>query len=241
MSVKEAADLLNVSPPRIYRALSPRAGTLSSVGRGGLRLDDRDLAGLVERWGFVPRVVREVLDDRSAVFVLAVLVRHPLGLRSARAVAREARLSAGGALAALGRLLHLGLVSFDHHRVLEGEVRDVQLWRLRIRSPRWTRLAPVLSSVLLPKGAGGRRPSRASVPARFGHLFWNEDVRALDPRRHGRFIAERVLGSTDTQALAWLADAVSADDILAASRARGTSPRTAGLARALALGGSGSS
>ncbi|MGH7749829.1 MAG: DUF6922 domain-containing protein, partial [Candidatus Dormibacteria bacterium] len=64
--------------------------------------------------------------------------------------------------------------------------------------------------------------------------FWDTDPSRLDPIEHGAYIAERILRSSDSQALAWLVAAVPPDALKAAARRRGLSKGQRRLALALA-------
>jgi DNA-binding transcriptional ArsR family regulator len=166
------------------------------------------------------------------VFVLAALGRRPFGLRSARAVARVAGVSPTTATQALAVLLAGGLVERRTDCVAEGEPRDVTVWTVRWSTPEWLAVATTMGRVVLPMRGLSRRQLR--VPRRLSHLFWNADLTTLDVSEHGRYVADRILRSDDSQALAWLAAHVAADDILAATGGRGMDPRAAALGRLLA-------
>lgn len=232
-SVAEASQLLGVSEPRIYRALAsgPRAATRPR-GRP-TRVPPEVVAGLLRRWGWVPRELRETDLSREEVFVLAALSRSPLGLRSARSVARRAAIAPATAAKALSALCGRGLVQERQVRVVEGEVADIKVWALNWRARPWRVVAPLVAGVLLPAPTCSA-PRQRSVPSRFAHLFWNEDTAHLDVERDGTMIAERILRSNDTEAIAWAGGAIPPASLRRVRGLRNIPPRVAALADALA-------
>ena len=44
----------------------------------------------------------------------------------------------------------------------------------------------------------------AELPASVGSLFWDIDIRTLDPEKHVRYVLERVMEYGDTGAVEWL-------------------------------------
>ncbi|MGH3875239.1 MAG: MarR family transcriptional regulator [Pseudonocardiaceae bacterium] len=178
------------------------------------------------------RVTPVVADLRSSqVQVLAALARAPLGLRSGRAVARSAGMSATTAIRAVRELIDLGLAEVRHETLAEGTAREAEVIYANVTHPRWPALAPRLAAVR--PGRGLRRASRR-VPARLAHLFWNAPIREIDLAEHGSYVARRVLLDGDTQALAWAAEALTAADWHEAARGRGLDPRRRALAENLA-------
>ena len=101
------------------------------------------------------------------------------------------------------------------------------------RAPEWKTLATRMASVLLPATAAAT-PAQRSVPSRFAHLFWNEDTAQLDVERNGTMIAERILGSGDAEAIAWVRAAIAPSHLRRVRGLRNISPRVAALADALA-------
>jgi len=234
LSVREASRLLGVSEPRVYRALAGQGVTVSRE-LPDAKVPHRTVAKLVRRWGWVPPALRDVGLSREEVFVLAALTRSPLGLRSARSVARAASIAPASAAKALASLSEQGLVEERVQRVAEGGVRDILVWKVARGGAAWRKLSAAMTEVILadPKT---EPPSQASVPSRFAHLFWNEDTGKLDVERDGTLIAERILSSYDAQAIAWAARAISPAHLRRVSGLRNISPRVAGLADALAAG-----
>lgn len=172
---------------------------------------------------------------REEVFVLAALSRSPLGLRSARSVARRCGVAPTTAAKALASLEEQGLVRECVERVIEGEVTDLPVWRLDWRSPAWRAIATAIAAVELPAPAAAPRRQR-SVPSRLAHLFWNEDTSRLDVERHGVMIADRILRSGDAEAIAWAGSAIQPADLRRVRGLRNTPPRVVALGDALAGG-----
>lgn len=229
LAASGAADLLGTTVPRVYRAV--RDGKVPHVvdSRGHLRFSAEAVELLRRRWGYAP-TIKDL--SREQVFVLAALSRRPLGLCSARAVARAAGVSPTTASRALRALADAGYVERRTQRVAEGGARDVDVWVVRWGSEQWRRVASDLGRCVLP--APRPDPRQRRLPRRLGHLFWNVDLGQLDVVRDGRLIAGRVLRSDDAQALAWLAATIDPADIEAASRERGLDPKRASLGRLLA-------
>lgn len=224
----QVARELRVSIPRLHRAV--RDGIVAAERTSGrhLRFSPEALDALRRAWGWCPPVAGLT---REETFVLAALSRRPLGLRSARAVARAACVSATTASRCLARLRARGYVTHRNVRVAEGRARDVAVWTVRWGSARWLRVAAEIGRCVLPETDGSRT---GRVPRRLAHLFWNVDVDALDPVRDAYYIADRLLRVGDAQGLAWLARAVPREAIVAATRGRGLDARRAALGRVLA-------
>ncbi len=165
--------------------------------------------------------------------MLAALSRSPLGLRSARSVARRASVTPTTAVRALASLAERALVQERVERLVEGEVADLAVWRVNWRSPEWRKVATAVGAVVLPEGQARPRRQR-SVPSRFAHLFWNEDTSQLDVERDGVTIAERILGSSDAEAISWAAAAVPPACLRRVKDLRNVAPEVAALADALA-------
>ncbi len=233
-SVAETSRLLGISEPSIYRALAknwPVDGTTKTSGR----VTPEAVAGLLRRLGWIPSELRHGDLTREEVFVLTALSRSPLGLRSARSVARRAAIAPATASKALESLSGQGLVQERTERVVEGEVVDIKIWNLSWRSPLWRALAPVIARVVLPSPRQPA-PRQRSVPSRFAHLFWNEDTAHLDVERDGTMIAERILRSNDAEAIAWAGGAIPPASLRKVRGLRNIPPRVADLADALAGG-----
>lgn len=227
-SAAQLARELGTNTPRLLRAVR-RLGLDPARGeRGALRLTSADALLLADELGIAVAVPGL---RRSQVLALAALARAPMGLRSARAVARASGLSPTAAGIALGELLDLGLAETRQQTVAEGRARTVEITYPNLAAPRWPDLAPLLAQVVLRPVVP---PVPRRVPARLAHLFWNAPPGQIDLAVHGPYIARRVLRDGDTQALAWAAQALTAADWTEAGRARGLAPRQRALAANLA-------
>jgi DNA-binding MarR family transcriptional regulator len=227
----QVARELSTTVPRVLRAV--RGGGIPTVRRGNRFLfDAAGVKALRQRLGATPRIPGLTRED---VLVLAALGRRPFGLGSVRAVARASGVSPTTAGRSLRRLVDQGYVARETVRVAEGKARDVTVWTVRWAAPSWLRVAAKAGQVLLP--AESPAPARASgrgLPARLGHLFWNETPQSLDLDRHADLVADRILRSNDPEAHAWMLQRLPEKAILQATRTRGLDPRRARLGRLLA-------
>jgi DNA-binding transcriptional ArsR family regulator len=239
ISAPELATQLGTTLPRIHRAV--RNGLIQPVPSSSrrLRFTADAIAVLRLRWGWTPIHVPGHMDgaDRGAhtreeMLALAALSRRPLGLRSARAVARVAGISPTTASRVLAVLAEQGLVTHTSVRVVEGTVRDITIWTVLWRSPAWRRLAGIVGQIVLPTAPP--TPSGNPVPARLWHLFWDTDPRALRLDRHGPYIIDRVLRANDLEALAWMTRTAEAGSLRRASKRRGLTVQQRHLATLIA-------
>lgn len=226
-SAAQAARNLGTTTPRLLRAAARLGLYPQRTGGKALRLTATDVAHLAAELGTTTRITGL---RRSQVLTLTALARAPMGLRSARAVARAAGLSPTAAGRALHELAALDLVESRLVTVAEGRAQDVRIHFANLTHPRWPALAPVLAGVDL---RPTRRPTPSRVPKRLRHVFWNAPGE-IDPAVHGPYIARRVLRDGDSQAIAWAAGALTAADWRDAARARGLHPRQRALAENLA-------
>ncbi|MHB8508962.1 MAG: MarR family transcriptional regulator [Candidatus Dormibacteria bacterium] len=217
LTAKVLAARLGTSVPRIHRAVAEGLAIPVSVSsRNALIFDPGAERVLRERWGALPSTLSSELT-RPQTFALAALSRRPHGLRSARAVAVEAGLSPTAALRALKSLQSRGLIERQTHRVVRGEVVDIQVWEVSWRSLLWQRLATSVAGVVLPSPRRLLRSHRLTqVPGRLGHLFWDVNRESLRVVRHQEFVIRRILASDDGEAWAWLIDAYRPEEIRAA-------------------------
>jgi MarR family len=228
----QVARELATTVPRVLRAA--RNGEVPTTRRGNRFLfDAAAVQALRRRWGSFPTIPGLSRED---VLVLAALGRRPLGLRSARAVARTAGVSPTTAGRSLRRLVEQGYVARETVRVAEGEVRDVAVWTVRWAGPAWLRVAGTIGQTELPASTAEPRQARGGLPPRLAHLFWNEDLGALDPERHAGLVADRILRSDDPEAHAWMLQRLPPRAILQATGTRNLDPRRARLGRLLAHG-----
>ncbi len=226
------ADRLGTTRSRVHRAVARGLVEPGRTSGGHLRFGPADVTVLERRLGFAPPVAGL---SREQVWVAAALLGRPLGLRSARAVARAAGISPTTASRAVRRLEQLALVRRRQRRVMLGVPTDVDVWEINVRSRRWGRLAPILAAVVFPE-ASEPVVRDGRVPVWLRHLFWNADVHQLDVDRDAAYIAGRILAGDDAQAHAWAAATLPADAFLHAARMRGVPARRATLARNLAAG-----
>ncbi len=223
---------LRTSVPRVVRA-ADRLGIPRTAG-GRLALTAVQVKALREELGFVPAT--EGLS-RSEAMVLAALRRAPLGMASARAVARRSTMSPTAAGKALETLLAKDLVSRRREMVAAGTAKELAVWRANFKHPRWHELSPRLDEVELPGSkTTSDRPRQGRdtcVPAYLRHLFWNTAPEQLDATSSGPYIARRLLRTMDLQGLAWGAATLRAEDWRAALSARGLDPDVRQLGRNL--------
>ena len=169
--------------------------------------------------------------SRSEVMVLAALRNAPLGLVSARSVARRSGLSPTAVGRALESLRARELVEQKSELVAAGRAREMEIWRANLQHPLWPDLDPVLERVKRPERPA---PAAKRVPRRLRHLFWNTAESQLDVDHAGAYIARRLLRTMDLQGLAWGAQALEREDWERAASARGLDPKVRRLARNLA-------
>lgn len=233
ISVPRLAAQLGTSAARVSRALD-RLGIKPRRGPRGRLLDDGQVRELRQALGVVPPVAELAGAglSRSQFLALAGLDRRPLGVRSARALARTTGLSPTAAVAALGALEAAHLAERVELTLAEGRARRVPVWRLNRDSPRWPRLAPLIGRVELP--AKAPRPAAKQVPARLRHHFWNATPSRLRLPEHADYVAARLLQSSDPEAIAWASSHLPRSAIARAAGLRGLTARERGFLRTLA-------
>jgi hypothetical protein len=225
MSAAALARELQTSLPRVVRVIE-RLGLDARQDNGRMRLGPADVERLREELG--PPVPRVPGLRPGEVKTLATLARAPLGLASARTVAKRAGVSPTTASRAVASLREQKLVTVQRRTLPAGHARTVDLIRLDYGSPRWQQLAGVIASVQ-PRPRPRETPDRR-VPPRLEHLFWNTAASQLDTERAGGYIARRLLTVNDPEGLAWGAANLSAADWRHAARTRGVSPQRRALA-----------
>lgn len=230
LATGRVADRLGTTRSRVHRAVAQGVVRPEATSGGHLRFTASEIALLERRLGFAPAIAGL---RREQVLVAAALLGRPLGLRSARAVARAAGISPTTASRALRHLEQKEMVRRRRRRVMLGAPTDVEVWEVDVRNRRWARLGPLLADTVFPEAvepvAGEGR-----VPIWLRHLFWNADVHLLDVQRDAAYIAGRILASDDAQAHAWAAATLPAEAFLHAARMRGVPGRRAALARNVA-------
>lgn len=230
-SAAHAAELLGTNVPRLLRAaqrlgLKPRR---RGVGRGSrVELTPAEVERLRAALGVQP-VVHGL--SRVQVQVLAALARSARGVLSARSLAARAGVSPTTASHAVEELEERGLVVRETMRLPLGSVRDVAVLRADLRSPDWSRIAPLLRRVRPPER---RQTPARRVPSALRHLFWNTSESQLDVQYAGDYIARRLIQVGDLDGLAWGADQLDASHWRHAARTRGLTPAMRALALNLA-------
>jgi DNA-binding transcriptional ArsR family regulator len=223
--------MLGTSIPRVKRALAGSGLAVVKSDSGRALVPSSTYQQLVQRLGAVPEVPGL---SREEVLVLAVMNRRPLGLRSARAAAEAGGISPSSASRALEHLRDLGYVTQDVERLVEGRVVARPIWRVRRSGASWQRVAPLIRQVVPPQTKARQEELPRRVPRRLAHLFWNADLGKVQLPRDARYVAGRILTSSDTQALAWMARSLPPKAIVEASQARGMDRHQQALARNLA-------
>jgi hypothetical protein len=225
----QLANSLGTSLPRVLRAADSLPEPPERTAGGHRRLT----AGQVEE-------VRQKLGteavpghSREESFVLAALLRRPLGLRSYRAIARASGISPTTAVRVTSKLESEGLVRKDTWRMVEGVPHDVAVWRANLGSSQWSAIAPSVRSVH-PKMPSTSPVVGEGVPRRLWHLFWNVDPSQLSTKRDGTYLAGRIMQSDDPLALGWMRRALNPRDIARAAGVRGLAPARRALGRSLA-------
>ncbi len=225
----DVARQLGTSVPRVQRAVS-RLGMDERRGAGGrLRLTASDVWRLRAELGCTPAVPGL---SRVQAQALAALARAPLGVTSARVLAARAGISPTAAARAVSELIERGLVRRERQTVALGRSREIDVIRANVTAAQWPQLAPALAHVLAPQRSEPARHAR--VPPALRHLFWNTASSQLDVRRHGGYIARRLLSVGDLEGLAWGADHLSAKDWRHAANTRGLSADRRAMALNLA-------
>jgi len=216
ISARRAAQTLHTSVPRVVRCVRELGLQVERAPGGRLALDESDLSALRRHLGVAPDVPGLT---RTEAKVLSALSRAPVGLMSARAVARRSQVSPTAASGALEHLLARGLVLEEHRMAAAGSARAARILRANVAAPEWPELAPALARVELPPLPPA--PPTRRVPRRLRHLFWNVAPGQLATDEHGPFVARRLLQVGDLEGVAWGAAHLSAGDWDHAVRARG--------------------
>lgn len=226
----QVASLLDTSVPRVRRAMG-RLGLEPSAGRRGRLLNQGQVEVLRRHLGHVLPVSGL---SRESVLVLAALNRRPLGVRSARAIARSAGTSATVAARAIKVLTGRGLVERAERVLAEGAATKATVYSLNRRSPEWPGIAAAVRRTELPAGktASGREAKR--VPSRLRHHFWNATPETLRLPENADFVAARLLRTNDPEALSWACAHLPSTSIEKVASLRGLSKRDRGWLRQVA-------
>jgi len=215
------AAAMGISLPTVHRLLD--AEGIPRTGRGRPRAVPLEVAERVQRArGTSPVLTIPAVEGR----ILAVLLRAPLGLASARRVAERAGISPTTASVHLHALRDAGLVTRQRRRVAEGRAIERDEWRLDTGSPRWRELAPQVRRIRLPERSDAVVDS---LPDWLTHHFWNADPTALTMHSDGAYVARRLLNSGDASAMQWALKNADPSQLLDAVAGRGADARTKAL------------
>jgi len=225
----QVARSLGTSVARVLRTVPSLSTPPAHTAGGHVRFTPGQVVELSDLLGVVPTGADR---PRQELFVLAALLRRPLGLRSTRAVAAAAGVSPTTAAKVLDSLEEEGLVIQTEQRLVEGRPIRVRVWRANRASAKFGALRPTLRLVRPPRSYCSRRSDSDRLPRQLWHNFWNADPSKLRLSTDGTYIAGRLLNSNDPQSLAWLLSEMNPDTIAAASRMRGVDPARRALARA---------
>lgn len=228
VTASQLARDLGTSVPRIVRT-AQRLGFDHRSGHGRLLLSPaqaRKLRDVLGRHQTAPSL------STTETSVLAALARSPLGLTSARAVARRAGISPTATSRALARLAEADLITHEEAVIVAGRPRHVRLIHANRRHPAYRALAPILAQVEPPQV-----DRDDDVPANLGHLFWNTSPSQLNIAHGGDYIARRLLRTLDPAGLAWGARNLTPAHWRAAAQARGLDPAVRALAENLTADG----
>lgn len=227
-TASQLARELGTSVPRVVRA-AKRLGFDRRDGHGSLVLSSSEAHKLRAVLGRHRRAPGLSDTETSA---LAALARSPLGLTSARAVARKAGLSPTATSRALARLAAADLITHEDAVIVAGRPRHVRLIHANRRHPTYRMLAPILARVEPPEADRDEE-----VPGSLRHLFWNTNPTQLNVAHGGDYIARRLLRTLDPGGLAWGARNLQPVHWRAAAGARGLDSAVRALAENLAADG----
>jgi hypothetical protein len=225
VSVPEAACLLGSSPKRVANSDPDRAsrrltalGIPGAPGARGKMLSRDDLEALRGDLGGAP-IVDGV--SRAQLRVLAALSRRPLGVRSARALARAASISPTVASRLLNDMVQEGLVTVRSTTLAEGKAMVADVYTLNRKHAQWRFLAETVRQVQLPVPPPAA-PAKI-VPVRLRHHFWNARLSALRVPENASYVAGRLVLSHDPEAVSWALAHLDATSIEKVAESRGLS------------------
>jgi len=219
LSARQLALALGTTTPRVKRAISRLGLDANEDPTGRVKLSQEQVELLRHALGTTPAVPGL---SRTEALVLS---------------AQRAGVSPTAAAKAIRALRVIGLVTSERRSLPGVRVREREIIRANLASPRWRSVADALAQVHPAVTFDHRRDQK--VPSRLAHLFWNTASTQRDPRRAGGYIARRLLTADDPEGLAWGAESLAAKDWRHAAGARGISPRRRALALNLAAQGRG--
>jgi hypothetical protein len=203
ITIREAADRLGTSIPRVRRAINRLGITTTSTphgeGRPPRSLDETSFRRLRDELGAIPSKSSRRRED---LLVLAAINMNPFGYRSRRAVAHAAGISPTTASLIVDRLIKEGLVRAVP-RLLRygGRVVDGIVFEANRGDKEWDEILGDVLATHLPTPRAMTEPK--FVPRRFWHLFWNALPAQLPVIGNADFIASRMLLSNDPLAVSW--------------------------------------
>ncbi len=230
LSAHQVALASGTTIPRVKRAITRLNLSVREDPNGRVRLSPEQVELLRRSLGTTPRIPGL---SRTEALVLAALSRSPFGLISLRVVARRAGVSPTASGVALRALQAKGLVTVGQPSMPGPNVRERQIIKANMKSPRWPSIAGQLARVRPAIEPRSPAPDR-TVPAHLRHLFWNTAPTQTDPRQAGGYIARRLLSTGDPEGLAWGSDQLTAEDWRHAAATRGISLSQNALALNLA-------
>jgi integrase len=230
LSARQVALASGTTIPRVKRAIAGLGLEVGENSNGRVRLSPEQALQLRAHLGTTPLVPGL---SRIEALVLAALSRSPFGIISSRALARRAGISPTATGLALRKLRAKKLVTAEQRPIPGASVRDRQIIKANLESPRWPTIATQLAHVR--PALDSTPPVRdRTVPARLNYLFWNTAPTQRNLRQAGGYIARRLLTTGDPEGIAWGSQQLTAHDWRHAAAARGISPRERALALNLA-------
>jgi hypothetical protein len=230
LSARQLALAIGTTIPRVKRAVSRLELDAHEDSSGRVKLSREQVELLRRTLGTTP-VVPGL--SRTEALVLSALSRSPFGVVSARVAAQRAGVSPTAAGRAIRALRAGGLVTIEQRPMPGARVRELEIAKANMASPRWPSIAGQVAQVRTAVKSNHRVRDRR-VPPRLAHLFWNTAPTQRNPQRAGGYIARRLLTTGDPEGLAWGAENLTAKDWRHAAATRGISPQRRALALNLA-------
>ncbi len=206
VTASQVSHALGVSLPTAHKLLD-KVG-VPRVSRGHTRTAPAKVVPfLIGVRGATPRTTLRPTEQR----ILAVLVREPSGLPSARAIAVRASISPTTAARGVRSLVAAGLVRESEPRSVRRRitVHNKHLWPASLHA--------AVTDTLLPPVQMRRGP----LPPHLHELVADFDVTRLDVRAHAVDVARVLLRSLDEVAWAWVVANLPSDVVADATPARG--------------------
>ncbi|WP_341729580.1 helix-turn-helix domain-containing protein [Brooklawnia sp.] len=222
----QLARRLGISVPRVHRELDKLH--VSRTKRGVAReIPHGAYAAIAGAIGATPLIPDGT--TREQVLILAALIRSPLGLTSARAVATKSGTSPTVASRILQDLEKHDLVERKSRVEARGRAMNVARWHARNEGAWPHEVLHAARSATLPTPV--RSPTPRHLPRKFQHLFWNTDSSSLALPQDATYVAHRLLTSGGGEAMFWALQHLPSEAIEKAISIRGVDTRTKSLAR----------